>query len=200
MKKSKFIRIYITFLIVCLVPGGCKNKAIHAQIPEECHGNKRQYSVKLEDGKYKVDDALVYNNQNLNCLLSEIDTAELRQSDKKTDIPYAMKVFLDSLSLGEFRIADPNEEYQSGCIAFHNLPVRKLIYLGLSSDYVLMSYYSGGFASNIHVMIVKLKGNKVIDFWCGYSWVEQADKSAIMEKVQEMKKKEWGVNTNILTF
>ena len=127
------------------------------------------------------------------------------------DFPDFIKIFLDSLSSGNFSIANPNENFKAGCTSLtirnekgniisldENLPNRQLIYFGLGKDIALMTYYTGGIGKSEHILILKYKGKSIIDFWCGNVLVDLKTKDEVLKFLKTNKDKEWGLNTNII--
>lgn len=109
----------------------------------------------------------IRSNQNLKQLLSELRSSNLRATDSFLEIPPVALNFLNEYS-GGFWIADPDEQWQDGCIVTSPLPPRKLKYLGIGDSILLMTYdRSFGIATASKAIIVKYDSAQAVDFWAG---------------------------------
>jgi hypothetical protein len=146
-------------------------------------------SITFADGKYSVDSIAIRNNQNKKRLIANLEIQILTQKKTVQEVPDFIWAFLDSIcSDKKFDIANPGEDVNAGITNFGHvvfkkvydvnkkdsvplisadgvaLPNKQLVYFGMSESTVLFSYY-GGVAN---VIIMKLKNEKIIDFWYGY--------------------------------
>lgn len=122
---------------------------------------------KFECG-FKIDSANILSNKNLRLLLLEIENQKFNRNNNMKAVPIKVKSFLDCLAGGLFHIANPNEKWQATDVVFEeNLPWRQLVNLHLNSNFVVLSYYTGGVGKWGGVLIIKYKKSEILDFWCG---------------------------------
>lgn len=169
-----------------------------------------EITVFTENNHFKFDTSAILSSINLPYLIHELENTNLEEKQSVADIPIAVKSFLDSLS-GNFSIANPNENWQAGCTSMNKfvekkvynrrtkdtiiqwifdnkpLPKRQLIYLGFTNNITLLTYKTGGLASAEHIIIVKSKNGKIIDFWCSYLDYDLAIKNQILNSIRKNK-------------
>lgn len=176
------------------------------------------------DGKYQIDTNAILNNNNLKQLIDDLERADLKEKKTIAEIPTFIKLFLDSLT-DNFSIANPGEDWRVGCIVpmeidnstqkksvdsktgdtvitvsmkTKHVPTRQLIYFGIGSNIALMTYYTGGIGKSEHILIFKFNSNEIVDFWCGNILTDVNNKTEILKFLKDNKKKDWGLNTNII--
>lgn len=160
----------------------------------------------------------------LQALLSDLDTSKLREAKLVSEIPPFIMRFLDSLTT-DFSIANPGDDWQETCtdygtpvhkkvfdkesgdsvvqMSFDNnrpLPTRELIYFGYSSNLVLMSYYTGGFGKAEHVMIMRIEGDRVMDFWHQYILHDLTTRQQILEFLRTNRDRQWALSAGITYY
>ena len=65
-------------------------------------------------------------------------------------------------------IANPGEKFQeTDVISEEGLPLRRLIFGGISKDYCLIHYEQGGYAPSYNVILFKLSGKSADFLWGG---------------------------------
>lgn len=168
-------------------------------------------SVSFYDGKYHVDSAVIQRNLNKKKLIVNLETQILRQKKTIQEIPSFIWAFLDSLCGDKkFDIVNPGEDVNAGITNFGHvvfkkvydvnkkdsvpvithdgavLPNKQLVYFGMSENTALISYYGG--AANI--IIMKLKNEKIIDFWYGYTYGKITTKKEILTNLKTVRKVE----------
>jgi hypothetical protein len=154
-------------------------------------------SITFIDGHYQIDTTTILTNKNLPPLIDILEKADLAEKKTVSEIPVFIKLFLDNLA-DSFSIANPGEDWQVGCIIDEALPSRQLIYLGVGSDILLMTYYTGGIGKSEHILIIKFDKTKILDLWCGNLLADVTSKTEILKHLNEKKDKDWGLNTNII--
>lgn len=124
-------------------------------------------SISYLHHQIKIDENIINRNYNLPFLITAINNDSIIEKQKVEEIPLFVKSFLDSVSHDGFSIANLNQNWQVGCCVDEkeNLPRRQLVYLGIGNNILLMSYLTGGFAVGNHLIIIKFKDKKIIDFW-----------------------------------
>ena len=198
MNSYKYIGQILTglfwaFLFAC-------NSSTHIDQQIETEDSNRISSISFNDNKYQIDTAIILTNQNLQPLINDLDKTTLSTHNDTKDIPDFIRTFLNNLTGSDFSIASPGENWQVGCCVNpeEKLASRQLVYLGLGSDIVLFSYFTGGFGKSEHVLIIKFKDKKIVDFWSGNVMVDLNNKKDILEYLKANENKNWGLNTNII--
>ena len=158
----------------------------------------QNFGIKKIKNHYVIDTAMILNNKNLDTLLVKLDNSELVDKNRTKDIPDFINAFLTSATPDKFSIANPGEKWQSTDVVMEKLPNRQLIYLGIGSDLVLLTYYSGGIGESEHILIFRYKDKDIIDFWCGNVLDDVKDKKGIVTLLKKNRNKHWGLNTNII--
>jgi hypothetical protein len=144
---------------------------------------------------YKIDTTKILSNENLNSFLSVIQTYNFKISYNKKDIPSFIKKQLDCFT-NKFSIANPDEEYQATDIDDEKLPDRKLLFLAVSKDILVMTYLKGGMGESTHILFIQFQDQKIIDLWTGYGSPELKSLQQIFDYIQYNKNKEEGLNMN----
>lgn len=155
--------------------------------------------ISFADEKYPPNIPL---SEQLQSMIDELETSSLTGKKTVNEIPTFIRTFLDSLT-GGFSMANPGEEFQQGCIADYIIvqekaidpktgdsitiettipppPSRQLIFFGMTNKIALMSYYSGGFATCTHIMIIRFNNSEVTDYWHGYGEGDLTNKQEIV--------------------
>ncbi len=215
-------KILLSLLIATF--GACRNSttlhdrsAINKDSVENYVSN-----ISFVAGKYILDTSAILQNNNLQSLIDNLEKTNLAEKRAIGEIPLFIKSFLDSLT-NNFSIANPNEDWQVGCVAlgkqikkkvydkktgdslilvtFDNsqpLPSRQLVFFGIGKDIVLMTYYTGGIGKSEHILIIKFDHAKIVDFWCGNMQLDLTNKAEMLKYLKENKDKYWGLNTNMI--
>jgi hypothetical protein len=114
--------------------------------------------------------AISLDTNRMNAILPDFIVAleknQLNELRRFSDVPKFIKDELNCI--GNFKIAERGDiSYQSDCLRYPSAPYRKVEYVGMNDDYLLMSYRLGGLVEQPHVLIVKFKDKKVLDIWSG---------------------------------
>jgi len=116
----------------------------------------------------KVDTARILLDRNLDSFIGGLKSEQFQISKSKKDIPAAIMRQLICLSHDGFTLANPNEDYQSGCIISKKLPARQLIAFARSENFFFIDYLRGGWGVYTTLLILKLKNGRIVDLWVGY--------------------------------
>ncbi len=148
---------------------------------------------------YKIDTNNILTNKNLESLIRIIKKSELKEIKTVNEIPFFIKNFLNSIT-SDFSIANPEEDWNISCDEDEQLPSRQLVYFGIGSNIVLMTYFTGGFGKSEHILIIKFNKTKIVDFWCGSSLKDLYNKNEILNYIKINKYKKMGLNSNIINL
>jgi hypothetical protein len=160
-----------------------------------------QKGIAMADGMQVLDTYNILNNLNLDTLLARLDRTSLIESKDKKNIPSKAQKFLNTLLKKGFRLANPDEPWQSTDVVMDtNLPWRKLTYLGLNDKYLLMTYHRGGIFETNEAIIIEFGTEGVTDFWSGSLSDDFNCKKDIIRRLRRDEKKEWGLNTNMFNY
>jgi len=143
---------------------------------------------------FKIDTAKVLINQNLDKLLSELQSDTFNTTNNKKDIPRFIKKQLNCLAHG-FSIANPGQPYQATDVIFKKLPRRQLVFLARSDNMLVMTYLKGGISLSRHVLFIKFKDKIITDLWSGNCLNDMDTREGIINSLNNNK--ECGLNTNI---
>ena len=114
--------------------------------------------------------------------IGALDTANLNENRRYSDVPNFIQ---DALTcIGSFKIAERGDiNYQSECLRYPSAPYRKIEYIGINDEYLLMSYRLGGLVEQPHILIVHFKDKKVLDIWSGQGFGTTKEK--ILKQLQK---------------
>ena len=151
--------------------------------------------------EFQIDKKRILENINLDSFLTEFKTEQFVVNNDKKSIPKHIKKELDCITL-EFSIANPNEEYQVGCIVEKDIPKRQLIFLAKSEDILVMTYATGGIGSSTHFLFIKYNSEKIIDLWTGVGMgiIKHKSLQEISKYISTQRNREWGLNTNLVSI
>lgn len=116
--------------------------------------------------KFQIDEKKIIENVSLVSFLNEFKNEKFVIYNDKNSIPKHIKKELDCIA-SEFSIANPDEEYQAGCIVEKDIPKRQLIFLAKNDDILVLSYATGGIGSSTHFLFIKYNSESIIDLWTG---------------------------------
>jgi hypothetical protein len=146
---------------------------------------------------FKIDTAKILANENLNGFVQSMQTDSFQIFETKDAIPRVVKKELNNLTKG-FSIANPDKPYRCCCTSPGRLPKRQLNFLAKSNDILVMTYKTGGIGVSTHLLLVKFDKNKIVDLWTGYCWADIKTISDIVYYIDEMRKYNRELNTNIV--
>lgn len=155
-------------------------------------------SLGQKNDVFKIDTAKILANKNLDAFVETLKTDSFQSFTNKSAIPSFLQKQLNKLARG-FSIANPNQPYQCCCTSPRRLPERQLIFLAKSKNVLAMTYRTGGIGVSIHLLLIKFEKNKIIDMWTGYCWENIISVGDIIRYIND-RKKEWGLNTNLMTL
>ena len=111
---------------------------------------------------------------------------------KVAELPKAVvDAFAEHTKQNPFRMANPGEEFQAtDDIGKPNLPVRRLVFAGVSDGYCVVQYEIGGVAHLWWVVLFRLsKDGPAAPVWAAHAqkWGGFADLAALREGVRQSK-------------
>ena len=122
--------------------------------------------------------------------ITELERDKVTELRRFADAPTFIKDVLTCV--GNFKVAERGDiNYQSDCLRYPSAPYRKVEYIGMSDAYLIMSYRLGGLVEQPHVLIVKFKGNTVLDIWSGQGFGTTKDKILMQLKKNTFAALNW---------
>jgi len=155
------------------------------------------YSFSQDNCGIRVDTMKIYLDENLDSFISGLQTQKFKTSRDKSQIPGALRKYLNCLTSDSFSIANPNEDYRCCCTSSEKLPARKLLFFSESKGMFLITYLTGGVGVSTKILMLKLKDDKVIDLWTGYSFLEFKSKDQVVKYIKEKRKVRFGLHGDI---
>jgi hypothetical protein len=134
-----------------------------------------------------IDENVFVDSVTSQRLIDTIKALPFKSYRRKGKIPRFIKKAL-ACSEGDFRIASRGHAFNAtdapGLFG-GLLPFRQLMYLGLTDDYMLLSYKHGGRGFNCPTILCKFNNKKIISIWCwlGFS-KETKTKEDILQSLQ----------------
>jgi hypothetical protein len=150
-----------------------------------------------KSNSFTIDTVKILNNENLDDFVKSLKTDTFQISSDKDAIPRYIKKQLDKLAKG-FSIGNPNQAWQCCCTSPRRLPERQLNFLAKSKDVLVMTYKTGGIGVSTHLLLIRFDNNKIIDLWTGYCWADVSQVSDIVSYIDETRKNNRELNTNIV--
>ena len=140
------------------------------------------------------DCAIALDTNRMNVVLpdfiTELERDKVVELRRFSDAPTFIKDVLTCV--GNFKVAERGDiNYQSDCLRYPSAPYRKVEYIGMSDAYLIMSYRLGGLVEQPHVLIVKFKGNKVLDIWSGQGFGTSKEKILMQLKKNTFAALNW---------
>jgi hypothetical protein len=135
---------------------------------------------------YVLDTLVLITSRNLQALLTEAEETELVSYTAAKAVPPVVQAFLEARGgvTRPFIMADVGSPFEKTCTPLDEaLPRKQLVYLGVSPDLVLLSYYSGGIGLAQHVVIFQLQGLHIRDVWNGYVQNDPKTKAELLKQV-----------------
>ncbi|HYV92944.1 MAG TPA: hypothetical protein VE978_14230 [Chitinophagales bacterium] len=148
---------------------------------------------------FQIDTAKILANRNLDSFIADLKSDNFDITNNKKNIPKFIKRQLDCFT-GNFRIANPDEPYNSTDIIIRSMPGRQLVFLAQSNDLLVMQYLEGGYVRTSHLLLVKFKDSKIVDLWKGICFHDISTIQDVTGYLELNRNKEWGLNTNIIYF
>ncbi|RZL42998.1 MAG: hypothetical protein EOP00_22935 [Pedobacter sp.] len=125
-------------------------------------------SIGQHNCNFKIDEAKILNNKNLDFFLNRFDTSSFEIVNEIKYIPPHIYEELKCLN-GEFTMANPNEKFRdSDIIENEKLPSRGLIFFAQNEN-TLILYYGMSIGSGItsKFLFVDYDSKKINDIWIG---------------------------------
>jgi hypothetical protein len=145
---------------------------------------------------FKLDSARILLDKNLDSFLSDLKSGKFVDSNEIGAIPNGIKKQLSTLA-GDFSIANPNEEYQSGCTSSRKLPRRKLVYLSKSEHLLVMTYLTGGVGVSTHILFIRFNGDTIVDMWLADCLADLTSKEEIIRYINKHRKVPGDLHPNL---
>ena len=165
-----------------------------------CKKAEKINSKNKDEYDFVINSEKILANKNLPQLISKLENSELQTENETNKIDGIILEFLQAYD-SPFSIANPNEKWSAtDVIADKTLPRRKLLYFGKGKNIAVLNYNLGGIGMSTKILIFEFDDEKVTDFWCGSVLVDLKTKEQTIKYLKENINKEWGLNTNILTF
>ena len=129
-------------------------------------------------------------NMVLPSFIAELEKEKVEELRRFSSVPTFIK---DALTcIGNFKIAERGDiNYQSDCLRYPTAPYRKVEFVGMSDQYLMMSYRLGGLVEQPHILIVKFKDNKILDIWSGQGFGTSKEKILNQLKKNGFAALEW---------
>ncbi|MEY4876571.1 MAG: hypothetical protein RL708_1720 [Bacteroidota bacterium] len=124
-------------------------------------------TIRIVGKNYLIDSSVIFQNKNLKTFSDDISRAHFGSFETKRKIPRYILRFLKKVTGSNFKIANPNQNWQWGCINT-GLPKRQLRQIWNSDSLCIITYFTGGKGIAHRILIFKFNGKKITDFWCGY--------------------------------
>jgi hypothetical protein len=150
-----------------------------------------------KSNNFTIDTAKILANENLDNFVQSLRTDTFQNFGDKDAIPKFVKKQLNRLTKG-FSIANPNQPWQCCCTSPRRLPERQLNFLAKSKDILVMTYKTGGFGVSTHLLLIRFDNDKIIDLWSGYCWADINKVGDIVSYIDETRKNNRELNTNIV--
>ncbi len=114
---------------------------------------------------FEIDSVAIYFDQNLDTLLAFLKKDNFIDYQNKNNIPKLIKDQLDCIT-GDFSMANPKEAFRCCCTSPDSLPLRKLLFLGISPNLIVISYIKGaGIVESPYILLVRYHDKKIVDLW-----------------------------------
>ena len=144
-----------------------------------------------------VDTTKIFLDENLDGFVSDLQSQGFQTFTDKKQIPQFIQQQLSCLTNDKFSIANPNEDYRCCCTSSQKLPRRKLLFFSKSKDIFLITYVTGGVGVSTTILMFKLQGDKIIDFWTGYGFPEFKSKDEVIKHIKKKRKTQFGLHVNL---
>lgn len=164
----------------------------------------KQVELPQQHAQYKIDTTAILTNSRLPQLLVQVRRAPLVKHQSAQALPLVITSFFASFNKGRpLPIADVGGKFEAtDFLVDTTLPRRQLLYLGISKNIVLLAYNLGGMSCTERILIFRLQGSSIQDFWTGgvKERQRQTTKEGILHYLQVHQQEDWGLNTNIVYF
>ena len=151
---------------------------------------------------FKIDTAKILANRSLTSYLLALQSDTFMVTNNKKDIPRFIKRQLNCLTHG-FSMANPDKKYQATDVVgwrIKPLPRRQLVFLAKSNHILVLTYYIGGIGRSNHLLLIKFKDKKILDFWTGSCLNGMETKQGIIDNINQNRHKVGRLNSNMIYF
>jgi hypothetical protein len=115
---------------------------------------------------FDTNDSIIKSEKKMEWFVNKLTNQKLTITNDKNDIPVLVQKQLDCFTNG-FDIANPNENYQSGCDAEEGVPSRHLNILAKNENYIMLNYTTYNLGVSGHNIWIKYNKNGITEFWTG---------------------------------
>lgn len=150
-----------------------------------------------KNSNFTIDTAKILANENLDNFVQSLRKDTFQNFGDKDAMPRFIKRQLSRLTNG-FSIANPDKPYRCCCTSPGRLPKRQLNFLAKSKDVLVMTYKTGGIGVSTHLLLIRFDNEKIIDLWSGYCWADIKNVGDIVSYIDETRKNNRELNTNIV--
>ena len=137
---------------------------------------------------YVLDTMAIVTNQRLDTLLDLAEHLPLVSYTSTQALPPVVAGFFQARGSADwpFVMADVGAPFTKTDVMIDpTLPRRQLVYLGVSPDLVLLSYYSGGVGLSQSVVIFQLQHQTIQDLWHGYVSGDPKTRAELLVQVRK---------------
>ena len=149
---------------------------------------------------FHIDERRVLLNENLDFFVNKLKSQHFTIHKGKQEIPSFIKEQLPFIS--DRNIANPDEKFEATDeIMDTSLPTRQLVFLCSSEDIYVVTYGKGGIGFNWKMLFIKYANKKVLDVWVGTTFCSNLTSvKNILDCIDKNRKKDMGLNTNIVDY
>jgi len=118
--------------------------------------------------EYRPDKEKIFANKSLNYFLRSITEPydPFKISHLRKEIPGDLLQEYYCLA-EDTLLADPGEDYASGCVSHWGEPRRQLVFWALNSATFVMVYHHGVMGFSTKALFMRISGSRLIDLWVG---------------------------------
>lgn len=186
-----FSFLYLVTLLSC---NNHRNSKINREI--------RPHALSEYNNRYFIDTSVILNNENLYSLLKKGSSEKMTNIYRFDSIPKFITEFIKRIGPGDFRLADDDAHWQQSDIVLNemNLPMRKLLFFSMGKNLATLAYDIGGMMKSRKIVLMEIKDNRVVDFWCGNLKDSLSTINAIWNYLNKNGSKKFTLNTNVIGF
>jgi len=148
---------------------------------------------------YQISEKEVLSSSTYYEMLGLIENHTFQVDSLKSKIPFSIKSTISDFNKEKFKIANPNQKCNLGCVRhFPDTPIRQLQMIATSEHAIILTYIKGGRGVSAHILIAKMKGNKIDKIWAGRGNRNLKSPKSVIEWMQKHKAEE--LNSNIVNL
>ncbi len=132
-----------------------------------------------------LDTSQIKNETNKEKFISILDCSLFDTLVDKKNIPH--KILKQLKCLNEyFVLAGKNDKFRLGCTGSHRLPNRKIEFLAISNNSIIMIYVSGGYGTSYHLLMLEYIDKSIVDLY--HQYIDTKIPNSINEVLDLLKK------------